>query len=121
MTEVVSTRCNCPICGKLWEHQITEEEYDRIYPAPGSGKKSEHVQKVLAKYSVFERELYISGLCFDCQEEIFHRPKPGNDVKWGKRVGSCCCCERPVYEIDIVDGEYLCDMCGCDEYEVINN
>lgn len=118
--EMVPSRRSCPNCGKIWDHAITEKEYDRIYPKPGSGKEPEKVQVVLSGYNAFERELYISGMCFDCQEKIFHRPQPNNVDKWGKRLGSCCCCGRPVYEIDVVNGEYLCDECACDEYEVVN-
>lgn len=64
----------------------------------------------------FEREALISGMCFDCQEATFHKPKPGNEKAFGRYIGECECCGAPIWERDEIDGGYVCTQCG-EEFE----
>lgn len=100
----------CSACGAETKLTLPEKNYTNYI----NGDLP--VQVCFPKENVFVRENLISGLCFDCQSRIFHRPKPGQEAAWGKLLGNCTCCDRPVYECDIVDGKFVCEDCGNTEY-----
>lgn len=68
-------------------------------------RKSFKVPKT--KNDTFLRELNITGTCPECYERIFNSPVISD---WGKELGSCYCCDRPIYQKDI-DKRPRCE-CG---------
>ncbi len=56
----------CPICGDVTEHTITEDEYTQlVHP------KRPKMQDIFPKMKPEIREQFISGICPDCWEEMF--------------------------------------------------
>ena len=72
----------------------------------------------LAELDDFGRELVKTGMCYDCQERVFHRPLPEHEEMWGKQIGECECCGSPIY--DKMDGDasglHKCSQCGEEFY-----
>lgn len=62
----------------------------------------------------FERECILSRHCFDCQEEIFHRPTKMHAKQWGERIGECDNCGSGVYEEKdrVGTSRWRCNTCG---------
>lgn len=60
----VTCYCSCPVCGKATSVATEEEDYDRW-------QSGELIQNAMPYLSASEREVFISGLCFDCQKRIF--------------------------------------------------
>jgi len=54
----------CPFCGKEWSIAVSALDF-AIWQA------GELIQKAFPYLSAGERELLISGMCADCQKEIF--------------------------------------------------
>jgi hypothetical protein len=100
----------CFSCGQVTSIECDESGYSKWI----NGEKIQHAMPSL---SVMEREALISSMCFDCQEDFFNMPKPGNESKFGKRLGECDCCGRAVWEKDInPDGTFICKSCGETSY-----
>ncbi|MCM1215004.1 MAG: hypothetical protein NC548_10845 [Lachnospiraceae bacterium] len=99
----------CPMCGRKTELEVDENAWD-LYQS--SGKP---VQECFPESNAFFRETLINGTCYDCQSKTFHRPKPGDEDKWGSEIGECANCGCPAFEIDRKDGNYMCPQCGCTE------
>lgn len=96
------------MCGKTSTIEVNEIKYN----AWQAGLK---IQDVFPELHPFERELLISGMCFDCQEKMYNRPAPGHEEMWGRKLGQCTCCDRPVFEkkdIPNEEGLYCCPQCG---------
>lgn len=75
----------------------------------------ENIMRAFGDKNPFERELIMTGMCFECQENVFSRPAPGNEEKWGSYLGECECCGAPIYEKKHameVPGTYKCNGCG---------
>lgn len=60
----VSVSCTCPFCGKVTEVLVPARGY-RLW------QEGELVQNALPDLSLADRETLISGLCLDCQSEVF--------------------------------------------------
>lgn len=100
----------CFSCGQVTTIECNESEYLKW-------KNDTNIQHAMPSLSVMERETLISGLCFDCQEKLFNMPKPGNEAKFGARLGECDCCGMVVWEKDInPDGTFICKSCGETSY-----
>lgn len=71
-------------------------------------------QNAFKSLDAFERECIISGQCFDCQEEIFHRPTKMHAKSWGDRIGECCVCGTGVYEEKdrVGTSRWRCNSCS---------
>lgn len=54
----------CPFCGKVNHLIVNEEMYNRWI-------SGESIQRVFPMVNASERELLISGICYDCQDNIF--------------------------------------------------
>lgn len=54
----------CPFCGKVNHLIVNQEMYNRWIDG-------EPVQKVFYMVDASERELLMSGICHDCQNDIF--------------------------------------------------
>lgn len=89
----------CVTCGANQSIEVDEAWYEKF-------KSGMSVQDALPKSNLFTRECLISGMCFDCQSRVFHRPKPGES--WGEILGECECCGSSVYERD----NGVCPQCG---------
>ena len=97
----------CPFCSATSGVEVDESAYANYM----AGKNILHA---FPKMSKFDRELIISGMCYECQEKTFHTPMPGNEEKWGEMLGSCECCDAPIYsKMDDKGGYYECGCCGC--------
>lgn len=103
-------RKTCPFCNKVSTLELNDKQYDKYV-------RGASVQVAFPKLSPFVRECIINGLCFDCQEKFYNKPAPGNEEKFGERLGSCSCCDRPVWSKDITDDKFICSNCGSDEYD----
>lgn len=101
---------NCT-CGRISVVTVETDKLNRY-------KCGELIQNVFPDLSAFDREVLISGLCYDCQSEIFHKPKPGED--WGKILGECDCCGSTLYENDVKDNVVRCASCNS-HYQVDEN
>ena len=55
----------CNGCGQTFLIKMTKEQYDRVM----DGKEA--IQAVLPDHTPGERELFLSGLCDDCFNELF--------------------------------------------------
>lgn len=96
----------CAICGKLKKIEVTISDADSW-----AIERGQITLKDALRPGTFEREVFISGMCFDCQEKTFNRPAPGHEDAWGKRMGECPCCGCSLYKKDIdVD---KCPSCSC--------
>lgn len=98
----------CPFCGKVTTFEVDGERYNEYMVDRNVGKH-------FGNLNPFEREVLITSMCFDCQEETFCRPKPGNEEAWGPYVNDCDCCGAPIYKLRNAtseDGAYKCRSCG---------
>lgn len=100
----------CPLCGNKTSIEVDEGKWARY------SLGDVNVQDVFAELSPFEREVIISHICFQCQENMFHRPAPGHEDKFGKELGECSECGCAAWECDVKDGKYTCPQCGNEEY-----
>jgi hypothetical protein len=57
----------CPFCGHVSEIWVDDEVLKRM-------EDGERIQDVLPELPASEREVLISGICIDCQEEVFADP-----------------------------------------------
>lgn len=103
----------CPMCMKQTEVDvdITQEEY---YNYLDSDK---NIQAVFPKMHPMARDFLRIGICFNCSESLYNSPAPGNEKAFGKHLGNCACCDRAVWEKDLVEGKFICTVCGSNEYE----
>lgn len=101
---------SCPFCGRTTELTVDAKKYAR-YAA------GEHVQQAFPELAPAQREVIINGCCYNCSEKIYNIPAPGHEEAFGKRLGSCSCCDMAVWEKDVKDGVFLCPSCGYNEYE----
>lgn len=97
----------CPFCRKQSSLEVDDDAYDRW-------QNGENVIKAFPKLNAFEREFLITRVCYECQEKIFHCPKPGNEAEWGKRLGECPICGCNLYEKEVkLDGNNQCKCPSC--------
>ena len=61
---VTVLRKACPFCGKEWEASIPTEGYEKWMGG-------ELIQRAMPTVPASTREWLISGICPECQEEIF--------------------------------------------------
>ena len=54
----------CPFCGNTVEICVDEKEYE-------AWENGELVQNAFPSLTPAQRELFISGMCFDCQDVMF--------------------------------------------------
>lgn len=59
----------CPFCGEWTEIHLTEEQLDRYYDEYADRQKP--VQVVFPELSAEKREFLITGMCKECQHEVF--------------------------------------------------
>lgn len=57
----------CPFCGHVSEIWVDDEVLKRM-------EDGERIQDILPELPASERETLISGICIDCQEEVFADP-----------------------------------------------
>lgn len=60
----VSVSCTCPFCGKVTEVLVPARGY-RLW------QEGELIQNALPDLCLTDRETLISGLCLDCQADVF--------------------------------------------------
>lgn len=94
----------CSSCGKDFEADLEVSEADNESIESGS-----MTLKDAMKPGTFQKELFISGMCYDCQEKVFNRPAPGHEKEWGSLIGECEECGSPLYERDVKNGR--CPSC----------
>ena len=99
----------CPVCGTVTTLEVDAKEYQDWL----GGKL---IQQAMPTTHKADREVLISGMCYNCYEEMFNEPAPGNESKFGNRLGCCSCCDRAVYSKDVKDG-FVCKACGSEEFE----
>lgn len=98
-------KCECPLCNNITLVSVTNAEYDSLQKTTDTGF-------VLHRHSVMEIEAVKSGMCYDCQELVFHKPTIGNRELWGRELGKCDICETTIYEnMDAYNGSYRCPNC----------
>lgn len=72
------------------------------------------VQRAFPELNKFDREVIISGMCYDCQEKTFNTPTEEHRAAWGENIGDCLCCGAPLWSIRNKSGDnYICPCCGC--------
>lgn len=94
----------CPSCGEV--ETLSIEVTDHLADLIDSGEME---LKEATKPGTFEREVFISGLCFNCQEKVFNRPAPEHEDEWGDLIGECGNCGCSLYRKDMDAGE--CPSC----------
>lgn len=102
----VTLHVSCPFCSKVSDLEVQE---DNLYDYQnGAG-----ILEAFPRMNQFERELIISGICFNCQEKTFNTPAPGHEAEWGEMITECGCCGAPIWEKDIPEGSpIICPCCG---------
>ncbi len=101
---VVSYSFVCPNCGQ--NKEVMLEISDKDAAAIDEGTMS---LKEATEPGTFQREIFISGMCYDCQEKLFNRPAPGHEAEWGEQKDECPECGCPLYQLDIDRDE--CPTC----------
>ena len=76
-----------------------------MYKCPFCGKEFIAPE---TKETRFIKELNITGMCPECYESTFNTPVTS---EWGEQLGSCQCCDRPIYQKDLDAGK----VCRCGE------
>lgn len=104
--EITST---CTMCGKESRIFVTEKQYEKIQKRYYGN--NERIQDVAPELHPFEREFFITGMCFNCQSKLYNLPKPG-DESWGVMVGSCPVCDCALWNKDHKDGVFTCPSCN---------
>lgn len=104
MSQIIKMKCK--FCSKAIELELTDKEFEDL------NVRDMHVQGALPNRDAFFRECFISGICYDCQSETFHRPKPG-DTSWGEIIGDCDVCGASIYDIKdkAESGGHICHCC----------
>lgn len=62
----------CPFCGHVSEIWVDDEVLKRM-------EDGELIQSILPEVPASEREVLISGICINCQEEVFADPDEENE------------------------------------------
>lgn len=97
-------KIKCKFCGKIQAVNVDEKRYSKWVGG-------ELIQKAMPDLNAFDRDVLVLELCHDCLSKTYNMPKPGED--WGKQLGCCDCCDRPVWEKDVMeDGSFICPNCG---------
>lgn len=105
-----SIKSVCPSCGKASEYEVTANQYNRIQKK--YYEEGEKIQNVVPELNSFQREMLVSGMCFDCQSKLYNMPVPG-DTSWGNLIGECECCGTPIWsKKNARDGGYECPSCN---------
>ena len=68
MNDKITLIQSCVNCGKHTAIVITTEQKERLQKRFETG---EHIQDILSELPPDQRELFISGFCGDCWDEIF--------------------------------------------------
>lgn len=104
MSQIIKMKCK--FCSKEIELELTDKEFEDL------NVRDMHVQRALPNRDAFFRECFISGICYDCQSETFHKPKPGDD-SWGAVIGECDVCGASIYDVKdrTKDGNHICHCC----------
>lgn len=68
-------------------------------------------QNVFKDLDVFDREVIISHMCYNCIEKFYNRPAPGHEAAFGNSRGECDCCGAPLWDKDEKDGLVVCPSC----------
>ena len=97
----------CPVCGEVETIQLEISDEDNLAVEAGVKELKDCVQP-----GTFEKEVFISGMCYSCQEKTFNRPAPGHEGEWGEVVGECEVCGCPIYKKDMDNGK--CPQCSCE-------
>ena len=69
----------CPLCNRVFKLGLTEEEregYKRYCD------DDEDLEEAIPALNAFEREFLISGMCPDCQCEVFRKELPEDVSRW---------------------------------------
>lgn len=113
---MVPMRVSCPNCGKINDINLDDISYT-MYQC------GVNIQDAFPDMNPFDREMLITGMCYDCQEKIFNRPAPGHEALWGNYVGECNCCGSPLYSVKhAISGNRLkCPTCGVISMPNMNN
>lgn len=95
----------CPFCGK--ETTIELNTMESILLDSGA-----LVQQAMLARNAFEREVIVSGMCFECQSKTYNAPIPGVD-DWGEELGECEVCVCYLWEKHDINeaGEIVCPKC----------
>ena len=96
----------CPTCGKAHDVQmeVPDDKLERLEAGTLELKDA-------LRPGTFDREILISGMCYDCQEKVFHRPAPGHEAEWGDIMSECPICGTPLYKRDVEEDK--CPSCHC--------
>ena len=96
----------CPVCYKYSSHSV---DIDRYYQFIA---ENSDIDKAFPDYSIFKRRFLKTGTCYSCQEKMYNQPSPDNEKNWGKQLGTCNGCERPIYKKDLnKEGLHVCKIC----------
>ena len=107
MSEQAIYETSCPFCEKMSRLSYRPESLIAY-------RNGMNIIEAFPEMNKFERELLISGICFDCQEKTFNTPAPGHEAEWGEMITECGCCGSPIWEKDIKEGEPI--VCPCCYY-----
>ena len=99
----------CPFCGKESGYEITDKQYNKIQKKYYGERKN--IMDVVPEFNSFQREMLITGMCFNCQSKLYNTPIPG-DNSWGDLIGDCECCGAPIWSVkNAKNGGYGCPSC----------
>ena len=98
----------CPFCRKKTVLNIDDKEYSDY-------QNGAQLNEAFPTMDFFDREIIITGMCYDCQEEVFNKPHGEHAKEWGELLGECPCCGTSIYKnhnkSKEVDGHWTCPSC----------
>jgi hypothetical protein len=95
----------CPFCANSTTIDVDEE-------GVFSFNAGMPLQSAFPNLDAFHREVFKTGICFDCQEKVFNIPLPEHEKEWGTPIGECSCCGATIYSIRNKRGDgYQCKGC----------
>lgn len=62
--QIILLQIKCPFCGTTSHLSVDAESYNKF-------KQGELVQQAFPNMSTYDRELLITGLCINCQNQMF--------------------------------------------------
>lgn len=68
---MVNVTTTCPVCNKEFVFEMTEVQFQELE------KGEKHIQDILPDFKAEDREMFISGYCPKCWDDIFADDEEG--------------------------------------------
>ena len=106
----IKIKYTCPVCKQEYTIEADKERYAQY-------QSGTMLQVAFSDKKPIERDAIVGRCCMPCFSKMYNEPLPGEEDKFGERIGECSCCGQAVWSKDIVDGSFTCRACGQNEYD----